>query len=283
MKFADYPIWARFGARTLLLLLLASVLFPFFWMVATSFKSLEDYAANPFGLPTTFVMSNVAEAWQIGNFLRLYANSLFITIVSVAGLVTFCGMAGYAFAHFRFPTKTFLFFYFLAGMMIPPQVILIPAFKMMSLLGLVNTYYSVILTYLAWVPFAIYFFRAYFEGIPTELVEAAHIDDASEISIFFRIMLPLARPTVVTVAIIYFVWIFNDFMWPLVYLTNNDMRTVTLGMMNFQGQYSSATTLKTAALMLATLPPVIVFLIFRRQIQGGWLTVPSNPDRSPIC
>jgi ABC-type glycerol-3-phosphate transport system permease component len=269
MKFADYPLWARLAAWGLLLLLLASVLFPFFWMLVTSFKSLEDYAANPFGLPRAFVASNLTEAWDIGGFLRLYANSLFITVVSVAGLVTFCGMAGYAFAHFRFPAKSFLFFYFLAGMMIPPQVILIPAFKMMSLMGLVNTYWSVILTYLAWVPFAIYFFRAYFQGIPAELVEAARIDGASEMSIFFRIMLPLARPAVVTVAIIYFVWIFNDFMWPLVYLTNNEMRTVTLGMMNFQGQYSSATTLKTAALLLATLPPVIVFLIFRRQIQGG--------------
>jgi ABC-type glycerol-3-phosphate transport system permease component len=269
MKFADYPIWARLAAWALLLLLLSSVLFPFFWMLSTSFKTLEDYASNPFGPPTALVVGNVTEAWEIGSFLRLYANSLFITLVSVTGLVTFCAMAGYAFAHFRFPAKSFLFFYFLAGMMIPPQVILIPAFKMMSLMGLVNTYYSVILTYLAWVPFAIYFFRAYFQGIPAELVEAARIDGASEISIFFRVMLPLARPAVVTVAIIYFVWIFNDFMWPLVYLTNNEMRTVTLGMMNFQGQYSSATTLKTAALMLATLPPVIVFLIFRRQIQGG--------------
>jgi ABC-type glycerol-3-phosphate transport system permease component len=247
MRFADYPVWARLAAWALLLILLASVLFPFFWMLSTSFKSLEDYAANPFGPPGALVAGNVTEAWEIGNFLRLYANSLFITLVSVSGL----------------------FIYFLAGMMIPPQVILIPAFKMMSLMGLVNTYSAVILTYLAWVPFAIYFFRAYFQGIPAELVEAARIDGASEISIFFRIMLPLARPAVVTVAIIYFVWIFNDFMWPLVYLTNNDMRTVTLGMMNFQGQYSSATTLKTAALMLATLPPVIVFLIFRRQIQGG--------------
>ena len=235
----------------------------------TSFKSLDDYAANPFGLPREIVFSNISEAWAVGGFLRLYANSLFITIVSVAGIVTFCSMAGYAFAHYEFPAKTFLFFYFIAGMMIPPQVILIPAFKMMSLLGLVNTYFAVILTYFAWVPFAIYFFRAYFQGIPKELLEAARIDGAPEFSIFFRVMLPLARPAIVTVAIIYFVWIFNDFMWPLVYLTNNEVRTVTLGMMNFQGQYSSATTLKTAALMLATLPPIVIFLVFRKQIQGG--------------
>jgi ABC-type glycerol-3-phosphate transport system permease component len=269
MRFTDYPLWARIAAWTLLLLLLATVVFPFYWMVVTSLKSLEEYAANPFGIPKQPILGNLVEAWEIGNFLRLYANSLLITVVSVAGIVSFCGAAGYAFAHFEIRGKALLFLYFLAGMMIPPQVILIPAFKMMSLMGLVNTYYSVILTYFAWVPFAIYFFRAYFAGIPRELIEAARIDGASEFSIFFRVMLPLARPAFVTVAIIYFVWIFNDFMWPLVYLNSTEVRTVTLGMMNFQGQYSSATTLKTAALMLATLPPVIVFLIFRKQIQGG--------------
>jgi len=196
-------------------------------------------------------------------------NSMMITTVSVLGLILFCSMAGYAFAHFTFRGQNALFLYFLAGMMIPPQVILIPAFKFMSVLGLVNTYYSVILTYLAWVPFAIFFFRAYFVSIPRDLTEAARIDGASEFAIYFRVMLPLAAPALTTVGIVYFVWIFNDFMWPLVYLNNVELRTVTLGMMNFQGQYSGATTLKTAALTLATLPPIVVFLVFRKRIQGG--------------
>jgi raffinose/stachyose/melibiose transport system permease protein len=269
MTFTNFPFWFRIVAYFLLLTLLVSVLFPFVWMFLTSFKSLEEYAVNPFGFPAKFEITNFVEAWNVGGFLRLYANSLFITIISVTGIVISCSAAGYVFAHFRFRGRNILFLYFLTGMMIPPQVILIPAFKLMSSLGLVNTYFSVILTYLAWVPFAIFFFRAYFIGIPKELVEAARIDGASELSIFFRIMLPLARPAVVTVAIIYFVWIFNDFIWPLVYLNNNELRTVTLGMMNFQGQYSSAITLKTAALTLATLPPIIVFVLFRKQIQGG--------------
>jgi ABC-type glycerol-3-phosphate transport system permease component len=269
MEFKSFPLWARGAAYLLLLAFLVSILFPFAWMFLTSFKSLNDYANNPFGLPATFVWTNIAEAWETGHFLRLYANSLLVTTVSVLGIVFSCGAAGYAFAHFPFRGSRYLFLYFLAGMMIPPQVILLPAFKIMSTLGLVNTYFSVIFTYFAWVPFAIFFFRAYFSGLPKELIEAARVDGAGEFAIFFRIMLPLARPAMITVGIIYFVWIFNDFMWPLVYLTNNDVRTVTLGMMNFQGQYSSATTLKTAALALATLPPIVVFIIFRRQIQSG--------------
>ena len=94
MKFADFPIWARLVAWALLALLVATVIFPFVWMVMTSFKSLDDYAANPFGLPQAVVFTNIAEAWATGGFLQLYASSLFITVVSVTGIVTFCGMAG---------------------------------------------------------------------------------------------------------------------------------------------------------------------------------------------
>ena len=123
--------------------------------------------------------------------------------MSVSGIVVTCAAAGYGFAHFRFPGRTPLLFSFLAGMMIPPQVILIPAFKVMSLMGLTGTCWSVILTYLAWVPFAIYFFRAYFAGVPRDLVEAARIDGASELSIFLRVMLPLAKPAATTLSLIH--------------------------------------------------------------------------------
>jgi ABC-type glycerol-3-phosphate transport system permease component len=269
MEFARFSWPVRIAAMLLILALVASVVLPFGWMILTSFKTNADFVTNPFGLPTTWETANFAKAWETGHFLRLYANSLFITVTSVVGLVLTCSAAGYAFAHFGGRGAKLLFLYFLAGMMIPPQVILIPAFKVMSAIGLVNNPLSVILTYLAWVPFAIFFFRAYFAGVPKELIEAARIDGASELSIFFRIMLPLARPAIVTVGIIYFVWIFNDFMWPLVYLNDDSLRTVTLGMMNFEGKYTSEMTLKTAALTLATLPPMIIFILFRKQIQGG--------------
>jgi raffinose/stachyose/melibiose transport system permease protein len=269
MTITAFPLVARLAAYALLLVLTATIVAPFGWMVLTSFKSLQDYTQNPIGLPRVWEFGNFAEAWEVGGFLRLYANSLMITTVSVAGILAFGSAAGYVFAHFRFRGSNVLFLYCLAGMMIPPQVILIPAFKIMSTLGLVNTYFAAIFTYWAWMPFSIFFFRAYFLGIPKDLIEAARIDGASELSIFVRVMLPLAKPAFVTVGIVYFVWIFNDFLWPLVYLNNVELRTVTLGMMNFQGQYSSDTTLKTAALTVATLPPMIIFMIFRRQIQSG--------------
>ncbi len=269
MTISAFPRAARLAAYVLLLVMTVTIVSPFGWMVLTSLKSLQEFAQDPIGLPRVWAFDNFATAWEMGGFPRLYANSLGITTVAVAGIQAFSSLAGYAFAHMRFRGSNVLFLYFLAGMMIPPQVILIPAFKIMASLGLVNTYFAAIVTYWSWMPFAVFFFRAYFLGIPRELIEAASIDGASEWLIFVRVMLPLAKPAFVTVGIVYFVWIFNDFLWPLVYLNSVELRTVSLGMMNFSGYYTSETTLKTAAMTIATLPPIIVFMIFRRQIQSG--------------
>ena len=267
--FKSLPILVRIAAYALLLVLALSIVLPFLWMVATALKTTAEISQSPFSLPASPNFGAFAEAWEQGGFTRLYMNSLGITAVSVTGLIAFCAAAGYSLAHFEFRARQALFLYFLAGMMIPPQVILVPSFKIMATLGLVNTYWSVILTYFAWVPFAIFFFRAYFSGIPHELAEAARMDGVSEWNIFLHIMLPLARPAMATVAIVYFIWIFNDFMWPLIYLNDQSLRTVTLGMMAFQGSHAALMNLKVAALLLATAPPLIIFLLFRRQIQNG--------------
>ncbi|BCP55186.1 sugar ABC transporter permease [Kaistia sp. 32K] len=263
------PLWVRVAAYGLLFALSASVVLPFIWMVLTALKTTAEINQSPFSWPATPNLGVFVDAWIQGNFTRLYLNSLGITIVAVTGLIALCSAAGYALAHYRFKGREALFLYFLAGMMIPPQVIMVPSFKLMASLGLINTYASVILTYFAWVPFAIFFFRAYFSGIPKELAEAARVEGVSEWNIFVRIMLPLAKPAMATVGIVYFIWIFNDFMWPLIYLNDQSLRTVTLGMMAFQGSHAALMNLKVAALLIATGPPLVIFLVFRRQIQSG--------------
>lgn len=267
--FKTLPLIVRVLAYVLLSVLAISIIAPFLWMVSTALKTTAEINQSPFSLPGTPNFGVFVQAWVQGDFTRLYLNSLGITLISVTGLLAFCSAAGYALAHFEFRGKEALFLYFLSGMMIPPQVIMVPSFKIMATLGLINTYASVILTYFAWVPFAIFFFRAYFSGIPKELAEAARVEGVSEWNIFIRIMLPLAKPAMATVGIVYFIWIFNDFMWPLIYLNDQSLRTVTLGMMSFQGSHAALMNLKVAALIIATGPPLIVFLIFRRQIQNG--------------
>lgn len=252
-----------------LLALSASILVPIFWMTYTGFKTKAEIMANPFSLPQSLKVINFVDAWKMADFTTLYANTLTVTLVSVLGLLIFCSAAGYAFAHFQFKGHQLLFIYFLIGMMIPPQIIMIPGFKIMSVLSLRNSLLSVIFTYLAWVPFGIFFFRAYFLGMPKSLIDASRIDGASELRIFWQIFLPLAKPAMVTVGVFYFVWIYSDFLWPLIYLQETDVRTVTMGMMYFEGRYTSNWHLQMAALSIATWPPVLFYLSFRNQIQKG--------------
>lgn len=246
-----------------------TVVLPIFWMTYTAFKTPQEIVSSPFAFPKSLYLGNFQEAWGLANFGLLFRNSLFVTTISVLGLLLFCSAAGYAFARFKFRGRDALFVYFLIGMMIPPQVILIPSFKIMGTLHLRDTFFSLFFTYWSWVPFAIFFLRATFLSIPGELAEAARIDGASELGIFWRIMMPLAAPGVVTVGIFYFVWIFNDFLWPLIYIQDHSLRTLTLGMMNFQGKYTSYWNLQMAALSLATWPPIIVYILFRSRIQKG--------------
>lgn len=269
MRFKEFPLLMKLFIYLLLGLLSLSVVYPVIWMSFGASKTLKEFSANPFGIPESFELRNFIEAWQLASYGTLYQNSMIITIVSVCGLIVFCSMAGYAFAMLEFKGSTLLFTYFLLGLLIPPQVIVVPNFKIMDTLHLTNTLWAPIFTYFAWVPFAIFFFRAYFRGIPQDLTEAARIDGAHEWTIFFKVIAPLAKPAMVTVGIFYFVWIFNDFLWPLIYLQDNEVRTVTMGLSRFRGQYTNNLTLSFAALSLATWPPIIVYLVFKRHIQQG--------------
>lgn len=269
MKSSEINFVSKLLIYFVLILILITILFPVIWMTYTALKTPQEITADPFALPTTLFFGNFVKAFEVANFGRLILNSLFVTSVSVLGLLIFCSAAAYAFAAFKFKGAQFLFIYFLIGMMIPPQVILIPSFKIISTLHLQDNYFSLFFTYWSWVPFAIFFLRATFMSIPKELILAARIDGCNEFGIFWRIMIPLAMPGIVTVGIFYFVWIFNDFLWPLIYIRDTSMRTLTLGMMNFHGKYTSLWNLQMAALSLATWPPVIVYLLFRNRIQKG--------------
>ncbi len=269
MKSSEVSFISKLLIYFVLILILITILFPVIWMTYTAFKTPQEITADPFALPTTLFFGNFIKAFEVANFGRLILNSLFVTSVSVLGLLIFCSAAAYAFAVFKFKGAQYLFIYFLIGMMIPPQVILIPSFKIISTLNLQDNYLSLFFTYWSWVPFAIFFLRATFMSIPKELILAARIDGCNEFGIFWRIMIPLAMPGIVTVGIFYFVWIFNDFVWPLIYIRDTSMRTLTLGMMNFHGKYTSLWNLQMAALSLATWPPVIVYLLFRSKIQKG--------------
>ncbi len=254
---------------SLLISLLVIVAYPVFWMLMTSMKSQWQIFADPFSLPESFNLSNYQKAWNTGKFWLYFQNSIIITGVSIIGLLLMSSMAGYAFGRLKFKGNNILFLLFLTGMMIPPQAIIIPLYHWLSSLGLLDNMLGIIFAYLSWTSFGILILRSFFRSIPNELEDAARIDGCSEIMIFWRIMLPLVIPGLVTVGIFLFVWIWNDFLYPLIILQSPDKITVPLGVMSLKDQFTVDWGLQTAALSIATLPPLILYGLFQKKFIKG--------------
>lgn len=280
MQFGELKLSTKIISYIFISIICLTILYPVIWMSYTALKPNTEVMRSPFGLPTKIDFSNIYEAWTTGNFTRLYFNTLLISVLSVLGIVGFASMAACALARYDFRFRRFFFVYFLIGIGVPTQSLIIPGFKLMAILDVWaksmylpftfrNSPVGLILTYLSWVSIAIVFIRAYYASIPLEMDEAARVDGASEWQIFLKIMVPLTMPAMVTMGIFYFIWIWNDFLWPLVYVQNPEWRTITLGLMNFRGKYTSLWSLQIGALSLATWPPLFLYLIFRKQIQRG--------------
>ena len=240
---------------------------PFIWMVATSLSRQADISMprTPSLWPPDPSLFNYQIATDNLPILRLYLNSLVVVGVTTAGYVFFCSLAGYAFAKGRFPGKTWLFIAFLATLFIPFETRMIPLYLFMNQLHLTNTYWALILPFLAG-GFGTFLMRQNISTIPDELIEAARLDGASEFRIFWMIILPLCKPTLATLAIINVIWRWNDVLWPLLVTSNRDLYTVTQGLAlegHSQGTYTGV-ALATAVLAIA--PVVIAYLFLQRYV-----------------
>ncbi len=280
MKFQELSRPVRVLSYVLLVLLALSILYPLVWMSYTALKTNPEVMRSPFGLPRRIDFSNIRDAWRTGGFTRLYFNSLLVSIVSVLGIVCMAAAAAYPLARRGFRGSKLIHAYFLIGIAIPTQALIIPGFKLMATLDVWaraldmpftfrNSPISLIVTYFSWTSIAIVFFYAYFRNIPADLVAAAAVDGASEWQTFRQIMIPLAMPALVTMGIFYFIWVWNDFLWPLVYVQAENWRTIPLGLMAFKGEYTTFWSLQMGALSLATWPPLILYILFRSRIQRG--------------
>ncbi len=268
MKFARFTLPAKISSYVALIMLALLVITPMLWLTGSVFKEGSDIVANPFALPKSFSWQNVTDAWKAGDFGQLYFNSILITVVSVLGILVLEGMAAYAFARMRFRGRNVLFVIFLAGQFVPAQIVVLPSFLEMSQLHLTDTKLSLILQYLSWAPFAILFLRGSFLAVPREIEEAALIDGAGRLTILWRVILPMTRSSFATVATIYSLWIWNDFLFPLVYLRSSQNFTVPLGLAHFQGLFTTFWGYLVGAIFIAVWPPIIVYLLLSRQIQS---------------
>ncbi len=266
---AQHRVRAAVPTYLIFLVLAAAVLYPLVWMVMSSLKSQADIFQDPMGLPQSPSLDNYARALGEGNFKLNLINSLIVTVPSVFLLVLISSLAAFAFARLRFPGRTALFYLLLIGVMVPPQSVVIPVFQVIFRLGLLNTFTGLILVYLSWSPVAILILTTFFRGIPQEIFEAAQIDGAGLLRSLFRIALPLAGPAIATVSIFYFVWIYNDLLYPLVLLQDPSKGTIPIGLMQFQGQYRSDWATQNAALTLAMALPVLIYMFFQDKFVRG--------------
>lgn len=236
----------------------------------TAFKSDQQLLVSPYGLPQPPTLENLSEAWTVGRFSIYFKNSVIISVADVIGMVVISSLAGYAFARLSFPGQKLLLYGLLVGLTIPVAAIIIPLYVTMRDFGLLNTYGSVIVADIALAaPIFVFIMRAFFKDLPLELDDAARVDGANEFQIFWQIMLPLARPGLMTVALLEFLWSWNDLLLPLVFLVSNDLRTLPLGMLFFQGQFTIDYGLMSAGVLILSLPVTILFLIFQKDFVRG--------------
>jgi multiple sugar transport system permease protein len=245
---------------------------PLLWALDTSLKPDAVIAAQPTSWWTgSWTFHAYQELFNIGNIQTWYLNSFVIALLSAVFAVVACSMAGFAIARTQFTGRRIVYGLIAAGLLIPSQVLIVPMFKEFNYAGLLNTYWVQVLPAVA-VPIAVIIFASFFSGIPASLAEAARVDGASWWHIYRRIYMPLSKPAISAVFIFTFVWKWNDFLWPLLTLTNTRIMTLPVGL----SQVSSAFGIQYAEIMasavLGALPLVVVFLLFQRQIVEGIAT-----------
>ncbi len=242
---------------------------PFVWMVLTSFKDIgEILVYPPKWWPSKFELVNYKNAFEAAPFGRFYFNSLFVAAAVTVGQIITCAMAAFAFARLRFWGRDVLFIIFLGTMMIPWQVTMIPSFMILHWFGWIDTYKALIVPGLA-SAFGTFLLRQFFLTIPRELEDAAYIDGCSRFGVLWRIILPLSKPALATLAIFTFMVVFNDFLWALIVVNSEEMQTVQLGLAIFRDRYTTEWDKLMAGSVTATVPILLVFFFGQRYFIRG--------------
>jgi multiple sugar transport system permease protein len=242
----------------------AFMLLPLVWLVVVSLETEQQaHSYPPVLIPSSLHFSNYPAAWNAVPFGAFFLNSTIYALTTVAGNLLFCSLAAYAFARMRFAGKNVLFVVFLATLMVPYQVLLIPTFLIVKRLGMVDSVGGLIAPNLC-SAFGVFMLRQFFRTLPIELEEAARIDGTSRLGILFKIVLPLSLPALATLAIIQFMWSWNDFLWPLIIIDTASHAPLQLGLSMLQGAHSTQWNLLMAGTVMSQIPMLAVFLIAQR-------------------
>jgi raffinose/stachyose/melibiose transport system permease protein len=246
------------------------MLYPIVIMALGGFKTTSEIFANPFAWPSTAFLGNFARIWTDSAFPTYFLNSIVVTGVSVGCILVLGSMAAYALARYRFRANAFLYLFFLAGLMLPLRLAIIPLFVEMRALGVLDSRWSLIFTYTAMgLPSAVFILTGFLRTLPAELEEAARIDGASEARIMCRVMLPLTRPALVIAGIYNAIPIWNDFFFPLIFIQSDARKTLPQGLTAFMGEYTTDWGMLFAGLTVAVLPVAVIYAALSRSFIAG--------------
>lgn len=264
----------RLPSRVLIMLglgvLALSAVFPLYFMVQAAFRTQAQWNQSELAFPTSLSLSTLKQVWMggdVGVFLR---NSTVITVGSTILSIVVSTMAGFSFSKFRWRFSGVVYYFILAWLALPPVVLIVPIYIEMVELHLINTYYSVILLYTAFnIPFNTFLMTAFFRALPDDLIEAARLDGASPHQVFMRVLVPLAKPALGTLAIFNILYAWNEFIFALLLLGSNSVKTLTVGVLQLQGRYTIDYPVIMAGLLVASIPVVVAYLFFQKFLVRG--------------
>ena len=244
-------------------------LFPFYWMIASSLKSsFEVIQTPPTMVPDKFMWSNFSTALSMAPFGRYFINTIIVTVLSIVSTVVISILSAFAFSHLEFKGRDLIFSIFIASMMIPGEVLIVNNFKTISNLGMIDTYTSLFIPYAASVLY-IYMLREFFLTVPKPLYYAAKIDGAGDWKFLWKVLVPIAKPSIITISILVGINSWNAFLWPLLVTNNENMRVLATGLTAFQSDAGNQYELLMAASSIITVPIVGVYVFLHKKIMNG--------------
>jgi len=262
----------RVVSHTVLILWSVIVIAPLVWTLLSSFKTSPEIFQSPFSLPVNWNFNNYRSAWTKEGFGNYFQNTIFIVGSALIIVMTLGSMCAYVLARFRFPGSRFIYYLMLAGLTFPVFLAIVPLFLLMRDFHLLNKQPGLVVVYVAFaLPFTVFFLYPFFKRLPDEIAEAAAVDGASEWRTFFQVMLPMARPGMVSVAIFNFLGLWNQFLLPIALNTDQDNYVLSQGMSRFASQagYSVDFGSLFAAVMITVVPVLVMYIIFQRQLRGS--------------
>jgi multiple sugar transport system permease protein len=273
--------WRRLSktAITYIVLTVLAILWliPIFAALLTAVRTMDDITLNGFwSIPGVATFDNFAEAWGSARVSQYLMSSFIVTIPSLILMLFLSSLTAYALSRFKFRLNLPIYFMFVAGTMLPFQILLLPVFLLVKNLGIYNTYFALIAIHTTFqMGFCVFVLRNFMRTVPSEIFEAARVDGCNEFKIYWRIMLPLSLPAMASLATLEFTWVFNDYIWALVLVSKQDLLPVTAGLATLRGQYTTNWPVITAGALLATVPTLVVFVFLQRYFIQG-LTIGSG-------